>query len=96
MSGKTFEIDSQVKNNNSDNIPIASSQKGGGFYGYASFVICGSCFWCVSDLSGGSRIKNCLVCKEQNKIESIPLAPRERYTFEIDAKAGITLDFAPR
>jgi hypothetical protein len=94
MSGKTFAIDSQVKNDDNNSIPIASSPKGG-YYGYACFVICGSCFWCVSDLSGGSRIKNCPVCKEQNKIESIPLAPRERYTFENDSKAGIILDFAP-
>jgi hypothetical protein len=74
---------------------IAYSQnKNKGFYGYACFVICGSCFWCTSDLSGGSKISNCPVCNKQNKIESIPLAPKEKYTFDFDVKRGIVLDFA--
>lgn len=39
------------------------------------FVICGSCFWCASDLSG-ARIKKCPACK--SAVESLPLA-RTKY-----------------
>jgi hypothetical protein len=67
----------------------------GGFYGHAYFVLCGSCFWCASDLSGGSKIKSCPSCSEDSKIESMPLAPKEKYTFDFDPQRGIVLDFAP-
>jgi hypothetical protein len=94
MSGKIFAFDSQVKNDSND-IPITLSPKSG-YYGYACFVICGSCFWCASDLSGGSRIAKCHACNAADKIECIPLAPKEKYTFGLDPKRGIVLDFAPR
>jgi hypothetical protein len=89
MSGKTFALNSNVKNHSDD------TQKGG-YYGYACFVICGSCFWCASDLSGGSRTTKCHGCDAIDKIESIPLAPKEKYFVELDPQHGITLDFAPR
>lgn len=95
MSNNTFALDSQVKTNH-NNIPTTSLAKGS-YYGYACFVICGSCFWCASDLSGGSRIQRCLACNAPgDKVESIPLAPKEKYIFDFDAKRGIVLDFAPR
>jgi hypothetical protein len=74
---------------------VSMSLTRGSRHDSASFVVCGSCFWCATDLSGGSRIARCLACNEGVKIESIPLAPREKYTFDLDAKRGITLDFAP-
>lgn len=66
------------------------------FYDHASFVMCSSCFWCASDLSGGSKITNkCHACNTADSLESIPLALNERYTFDNDQKRGIILDFEP-
>jgi hypothetical protein len=59
----------------------------------ASFIVCNACFWCASDLSEGSRITKCLSCGGVGKLESIPLAPKEKYSFNIDQKQGIVLDF---
>jgi len=55
--------------------------------GRTHFVICGSCYWCASDLSG-ARIAKCPAC--YNPVESIPIAPREKYRFELD---DMILDF---
>ena len=91
MSSKSSLFNSQLKN---DRVVSNPSMKGG-FCGYACFVICGSCFWCASDLSGGSRISKCYACGDAGKLESMPLAPKEKYTFDFDPKRGIVLDFAP-
>ena len=62
-------------------------------YGYAYFVICGSCHWCASNLADSANITKCPGCSEDN-IESIPLALGEKYSFDFDKKHGIVLDFA--
>ena len=71
-----------------------SQLKSNAFTGFASFVICGSCYWCASYLSAVSKIHHCPVCNEIEKIESIPLAVGEKYTFDSNAKHGLVLDFA--
>lgn len=70
---------------------LISGAKSSGYYGRAYFVICGSCFWCASDLCGG-RVKECPACGS-DMVESIPLAPREKYRFDLDDKRGMIIDF---
>jgi hypothetical protein len=90
MSGKSTLVNSKVNNNDK----VSTTSEKDSFYGYACFVLCTSCFWCASDLSGGSRVQKCHAC-DIAKIESIPLAPKEQYAFEFEPKRGIVLDFAP-
>jgi hypothetical protein len=57
-----------------------------------SFLICRSCFWCVSCLSPESTFTKCPSCVEGN-IESLPIAENEDYRFNFDLKRGITTEF---
>jgi hypothetical protein len=56
------------------------------------FVICNQCYWCATDLSGGSLL-TCRGCGNEEFVESIALQPKEKYSFAVDIKRGMTLEF---
>jgi hypothetical protein len=59
------------------------------------FIICNSCFWCTSLLSGPGLsfyIEECPSCKSST-IESMPIEHNEKYLFERNEKSGIKLEF---
>src|SRR5919108_2104108 len=60
------------------------------------FIICRSCFWCVSAVADTNRkviINRCPNCNS-HLIESIPITSDETYDFDYDAKRGVVLHFA--
>jgi len=58
----------------------------------AQFLICNSCFWCASYLSGHSAcVENCPTCKNNN-IEFIPISQTEGYKLNIDSR-GLSMEF---
>jgi len=57
------------------------------------FTLCGSCYWCASYLDGRG-IEKCPACGEQ-RVELMPLAGNEMYTFDYEEKQGVTVDFLP-
>ena len=58
------------------------------------FALCGSCFWCASYLDGKSA-EECPSCKGNNKVELMPVAGNEMYTFDYDLGRGVTVRFVP-
>ena len=59
-----------------------------------NFLICRSCFWCVSYFNKmGSGLEACPSCKAV-KIESVPISFDETYRLDYDARRGLTLEFA--
>jgi len=56
------------------------------------FVICNKCYWCATNLAG-SGIESCNVCGSRDSIEPIELQPKEKYSFALDSKRGVILDF---
>jgi hypothetical protein len=57
------------------------------------FVICNSCFWCATDISGRESITACPACASQ-ALESIALESKEKFTFNLDSKRGVSLAFS--
>lgn len=58
-----------------------------------NFTLCGSCFWSASCLDGRA-IERCPMCKS-DKVESMPVAGNEMYSFDYDTKRGVVVDFTP-
>jgi hypothetical protein len=58
-----------------------------------NFTLCGSCFWSASYLDGRG-IERCPICKS-DKVDSMPVAGNEMYSFDHDAKRGVIVDFIP-
>jgi hypothetical protein len=58
-----------------------------------NFTLCGSCFWSASYLDGRG-IERCPLCAS-DKVESMPVAGNEMYSFDYDAKRGVVVDFIP-
>jgi hypothetical protein len=54
------------------------------------FLICESCFWCASILTGGTLLGKCPCCKG-SMLESIPIATGESYRFDYHIKRGVIL-----
>lgn len=60
------------------------------------FLLCNSCFWCVSYYhisSNKSRITKCPVCNSDN-LESMPISPGEVYKFDYNPIQGTALEFS--
>jgi hypothetical protein len=56
------------------------------------FQICQSCFWCASALLETRMIKTCPVCASEG-IDSLPVSPKEAYTYDVSESAGVNLSF---
>jgi len=59
------------------------------------FIICNSCFWCSSlirDNLRSTHFELCPCCKS-SMIESMPIAPNDEYSFHMDEKSGVVLEF---
>ncbi len=56
-----------------------------------NFALCGSCFWSASCLDSRG-IERCPMCKS-DKVESMPVAGNEMYSFDYDVKRGVVVDF---
>jgi hypothetical protein len=56
------------------------------------FQICQSCFWCVSSLRETRMIKICPVCASEG-IDSLPISPKEIYSYDVSESAGVSLSF---
>ena len=60
------------------------------------FLLCESCFWCVSQSNNCNTcniINECPSCKS-NQIESMPISQNEVYNFSYDPIRGVTLAFS--
>jgi hypothetical protein len=60
---------------------------------HVQFTLCGSCFWCASYLDGRGLVK-CPSC-ESDKVESMPVAGNEMFTFDYGTLRGVTVHFVP-
>jgi hypothetical protein len=60
---------------------------------HVQFTLCGSCFWCASYLDGRG-VEKCPSC-ESGKVESMPVAGNEMYTFDYGTLRGVTVRFVP-
>jgi hypothetical protein len=58
-----------------------------------NFALCGSCFWSASYLDG-REVERCPLCAS-DKVDSLPIAGNEMYSFEYDTKRGVIVDFIP-
>ena len=56
------------------------------------FVMCQTCYWCVSSLINNEHIANCPLCGTEN-IELLPISQFENYRFDNDYKRGMVLEF---
>jgi hypothetical protein len=56
------------------------------------FLICNSCFWCVSLYSDSKTVK-CPTCNSYSNLESIPLSKNESFKFNYHSTTGIALEF---
>jgi hypothetical protein len=56
------------------------------------FVICQSCYWCLSSLINNEHIASCPLCGTEN-IERLPISQFENYRFNNDHKRGMVLEF---
>lgn len=57
------------------------------------FTLCGECYWCASYLDGHG-VEKCPACRSP-KVETIPVAGNEMYSFDYDEKRGVIVDFMP-
>lgn len=55
------------------------------------FVLCKSCFWCASKLSG-EELVNCPSCNKQ-LFRDLPISQNEKYTINFDDDNSINLKF---
>lgn len=58
-----------------------------------NFMLCTSCFWSASLLEPRA-LERCPTCKD-DKLDSIPVAGNEMYSFDYDTKRGVVIDFLP-
>lgn len=81
-------------NDNNNNNTIAIDNNNGNIYTGAKrhFLICNSCFWCVS-LYLDSRTVKCPTCNSYSNLESIPLSKNESFKFDYHSTTGIALEF---
>jgi hypothetical protein len=56
------------------------------------FLLCSTCYWCASDISGKSKFTKCPSCNSV-EVESMPLFDNELYKFDYHPKRGVTLEF---
>ena len=56
------------------------------------FLLCSTCYWCASDISGKSKFTKCPSCNSV-EVESMPLSDNELYKFDYHPKRGVTLEF---
>ncbi len=59
----------------------------------AYFLLCDSCFWCVSCLYIGKIMDRCPACNN-DRLESMPICDNEIYKFGYDPKTGVMLEFS--
>jgi hypothetical protein len=75
-----------------DNLKLERNSAG---YHYHSqdvsfFQICQSCFWCASVLYEPRMVNTCPVCTSE-RMDSLPITPKEAYTYDISESAGLSL-----
>lgn len=50
------------------------------------FQICQSCFWCASSFIRLRAFNKCPLCKEENTIDSMPIASDDAYSYDYKEK----------